>query len=316
MLRQGADLMEENDPLRNAEHVEITYDATDKELEKRVPVSRARRTNLKAFIGFVAFLLVGVGWFMTWSGWTFSRSLYFCIVTITTVGYGDIVPLDYPSKLFVVLYVISVIAAIATLLSVLIEGMIDDQLKAFTKVMERAQAGQLGSEKKSYYALARASLAWFLVIIGIGLAFFVLDQKMNFVDALYLTVISSSTVGFGDLHIKPDTKAELVTSVWLIFATIGLAKVAGDFTNAHAQKQQDEMAAQVLKSALRSVSDFGRIDSNADGKVSRAEFLVAILVRTEKIPLEDINKIMDRFDELDTDKSGFVELNEVDGLQL
>lgn len=80
-----------------------------------------------------------------------------------------------------------------------------------------------------YYSQAYQTLGWFLLIVILGVCYFVFNQKMSFVDSLYLTVISSSTVGFGDLHIRHTNNAELFTSIWLIFSTVGVAKVPSTF---------------------------------------------------------------------------------------
>lgn len=83
----------------------------------------------------IAFLSVGISWFMLRSGWTFGESLYFCVVTLTTVGYGDIVPLDAASKIFVILYVIAAISTITTILSVVVEALIERQAKIIARIL-------------------------------------------------------------------------------------------------------------------------------------------------------------------------------------
>ena len=50
-------------------------------------------------------------------GWTWVDSLYFSVVAVTTVGFGDLTPTTDSSKLFTVLYVLCGIAIIGSWLS-------------------------------------------------------------------------------------------------------------------------------------------------------------------------------------------------------
>lgn len=48
--------------------------------------------------------------------WTWVDSLYFSVVAVTTVGFGDLTPSTDASKLFTILYVVSGVTLIATYL--------------------------------------------------------------------------------------------------------------------------------------------------------------------------------------------------------
>ncbi|KAJ8901589.1 hypothetical protein NDN08_003797 [Rhodosorus marinus] len=268
---------------------------------------------LKPLAFSVLFIFVGVAFFMARFGWSFSKALYFCIVTITTVGYGDFYPLDSASKLFIVAYVICAISAIATYLSGVVEGVIEKQAEHLTNVLSRRFDGEQGKEEpeEGVFSEALQSLAFFALVFVIGLGFFVFDQKKSLVDALYVTTISSSTVGYGDLTIEPTARAELFTSVWLVFSTIGLAKVIGDFSAAFAAKNQQRFIDSVLESALTSTGDFRQMDSDQDGRITKAEFLVSMLERMDLVQKNDLDEILGRFDELDLDGSGYVDRSEV-----
>lgn len=54
----------------------------------------------------VIVLGVGVIFYMNVEHWSFVNALYFCVVTLGTVGYGDITPTTDVGKLFTVLYII------------------------------------------------------------------------------------------------------------------------------------------------------------------------------------------------------------------
>ena len=46
--------------------------------------------------------------------WSWLNSLYFCVVTLATVGYGDYAPTTDLSKVFTIFYILTGVAIIAT----------------------------------------------------------------------------------------------------------------------------------------------------------------------------------------------------------
>ena len=58
---------------------------------------------------FVAGALVLTGTIFYWrfEDWTFFEALYFCIVTLTTVGYGDFSPTKTGTQIFTIFYILT-----------------------------------------------------------------------------------------------------------------------------------------------------------------------------------------------------------------
>lgn len=54
----------------------------------------------------VVVLAIGVTFYANVEHWSFINALYFCVVTLGTVGYGDIAPTTDEGKLFTVIYII------------------------------------------------------------------------------------------------------------------------------------------------------------------------------------------------------------------
>jgi voltage-gated potassium channel len=60
-------------------------------------------------------LLIGVIAYHFLEGWSVLDSLYFCVITLATVGYGDITPATPVGRLFTVIYVINGIGILLAL---------------------------------------------------------------------------------------------------------------------------------------------------------------------------------------------------------
>ena len=58
-------------------------------------------------------LLAGTVFYHIVEGWSWLNSLYFCVITLTTVGYGDFVPTTALSRAFTIVYVVVGVGIIA-----------------------------------------------------------------------------------------------------------------------------------------------------------------------------------------------------------
>ena len=88
-------------------------------------------------------LVVGVVFYMNVEHWTLINAIYFCVVTLGTVGYGDITPTTDAGKLFTIAYIIVGLSVIGGFFAT-IGRMIDPQ-----KVLSgRAGLGEIVSKER------------------------------------------------------------------------------------------------------------------------------------------------------------------------
>ncbi len=67
----------------------------------------------RILIAVVAILAIGCAYYPLVEGWSLLDSLYFCVVALTTVGFGDPAPETAAGKLFTILYLIGGVALFA-----------------------------------------------------------------------------------------------------------------------------------------------------------------------------------------------------------
>jgi hypothetical protein len=64
----------------------------------------------------LVYLLVGAIMFSAWEDWELGSSLYFCFISLTTIGFGDLVPLksflDYNASFLAMLKMVATLAYI------------------------------------------------------------------------------------------------------------------------------------------------------------------------------------------------------------
>jgi hypothetical protein len=64
---------------------------------------------------WVVTLLGGAAFYTSVEGWSFADSIYFCVMTMSTIGYGDLAPTTTFSKMFTVLYALASVGVFAAL---------------------------------------------------------------------------------------------------------------------------------------------------------------------------------------------------------
>lgn len=87
--------------------------------------AHAIRRNFRLIaLGVMSVLAVGVVFYRYVEGLSWLDALYFCVVTPTTVGYGDIAPKTDLGKLFTVFYLLIGISIVAAFLNNLLRSTI------------------------------------------------------------------------------------------------------------------------------------------------------------------------------------------------
>lgn len=188
--------------------------------------------------------------------------------------------------------------------------------------VETTESGLCGSVKSVHIALLMLVT---IVLIG-ALGFAYLDD-LSFVDAWYLTVVTVSTVGYGDL--SPSSYSAKLFACF--FVPLGVAFVANaiDMVSEHlSAARNDELERFVLgqfgeRNSLDNNDltsfDFEELQRATQVKygapMSRNDFRLAMLLRLGRVDADDMRMIDKVFGDLDRDGSGFIAQDEVVGEQ-
>jgi hypothetical protein len=188
--------------------------------------------------------------------------------------------------------------------------------------LDHPEKGACGSVGKLELAL----LSLLTVILLGSFAFCYLDD-LSFVDAFYLTVVTVSTVGYGDL--APSSLYSKIFACF--FVPLGVAFVASaiDLVSSRiTSAREDELEKFVLgqfgeRGSLESndltAFDFEELQRATQVKygapMSRNDFRLAMLLRLGRVEHDDMKMIDQVFTTLDADGSGFIDQSDVVGEQ-
>ncbi|XP_057949939.1 two-pore potassium channel 3-like [Malania oleifera] len=241
-------------------------------------------------------------------------ALYFCIVTMCTIGYGDITPNSTSTKLFSILFVLVGFGFVDILLSGMVSYVLDLQenylLRSVKAGREQDAAGSYIIDVKKGRMRIRMKVAVALGVvvlcIGIGVAVMHFVESLGWLDSFYLSVMSVTTVGYGDRAFK-SLPGRIFASVWLLVSTLAVARAFLYLAEARVDKRHRTMAKWVLGQDM-TVAQFLAADIDNDGFVSKSEYVVYKLKEMEKVSEKDILQICQNFDRLDVGNCGKITL--------
>ncbi|XP_041027157.1 two-pore potassium channel 3-like [Juglans microcarpa x Juglans regia] len=241
-------------------------------------------------------------------------ALYFCIVTMCTIGYGDITPASTATKLFSIMFVLVGFGFIDILLTGMVSYVLDLQesylLRTVKNKGERdTPRSYIVDVKKGRMRIRmKVSLALGVVVlcIGIGVGVMHFVESLCWVDSFYLSVMSVTTVGYGDRAFK-SLPGRIFASIWLLVSTLAVARAFLYFAEARVDKRHRMMAKWILGQDM-TVSEFLAADIDNNGFVSKSEYVVYKLKEMGKVSEKDIMQICNKFDRLDTGNCGKITL--------
>jgi len=239
------------------------------------------------------FLGVGTTFYTLTEEWEWQDALYFCVTTMTTVGYGDLAPSSDSSKIFTIVYILLGLSIVATSLG-LVAGQIGSALAGQKPVPRHVR----------HVHQALSAIATIFALIAMGAGFVYWSEGWEPLDAIYWAVVTAATVGYGDLTTENEM-TRLFGVPYMLVAVGGfavcLSKFGSIFMEIEAERNVNAFVARGVSEGM-----IDEMDEDGSGEIDKAEFLEYMLVTLGKVDQEDVDKVLAMFDELDVDGGGTI----------
>jgi potassium channel subfamily K len=177
-------------------------------------------------------------------------AIYFCIVTMATVGYGDIVPDTVLTKLLVCAFAFMGMALVALGLTKAGDYLLKMQGDLLVKVLhldQNASADDIDKllETKGVKRKCFLVSVFILVLIIAGTAFLATVEKMNLINAFYCVCVTVTTLGYGDNSFKTK-RGRIFAVFWILLSTISMAQLLCYIAELCAQRRKRDLVKRVL----------------------------------------------------------------------
>ncbi|CAL5406829.1 unnamed protein product [Camellia sinensis] len=271
----------------------------------------------QAFIGVVIYAIIGMSVYLLKSGGFKGDAtlkpvdaLYFTVVTLCTIGYGDIVPDTTVTKLFTCAFILVGFGLVDILLNGLVTYILDRQEAVLLSTVDEnrfntmVRAYVIDPAKGRMRIRMKVGLALAVVVgcIAIGTVAVHLLEDMSWVDSFYLSVTSVTTVGYGDYAFTTLT-GRCFAIIWLLVSTLAVARAFLYLTELRIDKRNRRIAKWVLQKKM-TLGDLVAADLDHDGSISKSEYIIYKLREMGKIAEKDIMQICTQFDTLDNTNCG------------
>ena len=239
----------------------------------------------QAYIWVVLYGIVGIVIFCLKSG-SFKGivtvrpvdALYFSVVTLCTIGYGDIVPDTTFTKMFTCVFILVGFGFIDILLHGLVTYVLDRQEEVMMGTVDLNQFNtmvrtyMIDTEKGRMRIRMKVALALAVVIICIAIGIIGIHflENLTWVDSIYLSVTSVTTVGYGDYAFE-TLAGRCFAIIWLLVSTLAVARAFLYLTELRIDKRNRRIAKWVLQKKL-TLGDLVAADLDNDGSIRYFSF--------------------------------------------
>lgn len=175
----------------------------------------------------IAAVIVLLGTFIALiEDWSWFQSLYFCVVTSNTVGYGEFSPKTDGGKAFVIIFALLSVSTISGVLALMSEASVTSTARdELIRVRNHIYARRPLCYRCWHSHLIRIPLFMGLitafVFIGAG-AFSSLEDDVPYLRAVYWAVVTITSIGFGDYFPTNDRSRGFV----IFYIIVGLAQLS------------------------------------------------------------------------------------------
>lgn len=207
----------------------------------RIYIQRGLKLMLRFSIIFV-YYGIGMIFYAINERWTFTDCAYFITVTLSTVGFGELVPSNTSSRLFTVFYALIGIF--------LLLGEANNLGLYLIKNYQNKYIDRLGlsGSKKSGLKIT-ISFIWLFLLIGIATGSYYYLEDFDVVTSFYFTMITMLTIGYGDI-ITLNNRTKNFSIVFIILMIVCFATLLNNIYTAFMEFRHYKLRQFFLKNFL------------------------------------------------------------------
>jgi len=289
---------------------------------------------LPFLVALIIFLLSSL-LYIPLEGWNAGECVYFALVVLSTVGYGDLLPTSDGSKVFTAFFILWALIVAAVALAGVLDAAAEFVTARAAQEQGNSEAGlfdKVGRQAESRRKMIRdVSIFVSLCLIGTIIAAETKDWSKQgtkdgnrYVNGFYYTIVTLTTVGFGD-YSADGGKEQIGAIITMLLGIPAFGAALSSLSSYMFGAEQEERRLKLVKcgvtgDSLEAFEAFSRRlaseaqagNDSSDGIISRFEFLCFILVENGICSLGNIRDAMLNFRELDINNGGEISKEDLD----
>lgn len=241
-------------------------------------------------------------------------SVYFCVITMTAAGYGDVGPKTNLAKCFACIFVFTGLALGGFVLSKAADYIVEKQEILLVKAIHMRETyspndilKEAETNKVKYKFFTILTLILFLMTVGT--LFLSLVEQLSYFEAFYCVCATITTLGYGDKSFSTQA-GRLFAIFWILITTVCLAQLFVYLVELWTDNRRRVLVHWVLSRKL-TIQDLEKADLDNDKVVSAAEYILYKLREMGKVCDEDVAIVVEGFKNLDVDHSGTLTIDDI-----